>query len=31
MAEIGAFLASQEHGPGALVAQAKMAEKAPAR
>ena len=28
MAEIGAFLSSEEHGPGALVAQAKLAEEA---
>ena len=28
MAEIGAFLSSEEHGPAALVAQAKMAEEA---
>jgi G6PDH family F420-dependent oxidoreductase len=28
MAEIGAFLSSEEHGPAALVAQAKLAEEA---
>jgi G6PDH family F420-dependent oxidoreductase len=28
MAEIGAFLSSEEHGPGALVDQAKLAEEA---
>ena len=28
MAEIGAFLSSEEHGPAALVAQARLAEEA---
>ena len=31
MTEIGAFLSSEEHGPSALVAQAKLAEEAGVR